>query len=138
MTKDLDFGLKAVEPTGIIFNDACQIIENAQCAAYRAVDAVLLRRNWLLGRRIVQEELKGEDRAKYGAEVIKRLSVELTARYGKGFTKTNLYSFSQFYKTRPEIFHLASGKFKLLSCMHYRILLQVNDERARAWYEQEA
>ncbi len=138
MTNDLDFGLKVTTPTGNILNDACHIIETAQRAAYRAVDSILVRRNWLLGRRIAQEELKGEDRAKYGAEVIKKLSGELTARYGKGFTKTNLYSFSQFYKTRPEIFHSASGKFNLLSWTHYRVLLQVTDERARAWYEREA
>ncbi len=138
MTNDLDFGLKATEPTGDILNDACHIIETAQRAAYRAVDSILVRRNWLLGRRIAQEELKGEDRAKYGAEVIKKLSGELTSRYGKGFDYSSLYKFVRFYKTYPAILDSTSPKLNLLSWSHYRILLQVNDEQARAWYEREA
>ncbi len=138
MTNDLDFGLKAAEPTGNILNDACHIIETAQRAAYRAVDSILVRRNWLLGRRIAQEELKGEDRAKYGAEVIKKLSDELMARYGKGFDYSSFYKFVRFYKTYPAILDSASPKFNLLSWTHYRVLLQVNDEQARAWYEREA
>ena len=61
---------------------------------------------------------------------------ELTAEYGKGYTKSNLYNFYSFYKTFPEIFHSSSGKFNaLLSWTHYRVLLQVKDSEARAWYE---
>lgn len=64
---------------------------------------------------------------------------ELTAEYGKGYTKSNLYNFYSFYKTFPEIFHSSSGKFNaLLSWTHYRVLLQVKDSEARAWYEKEA
>ena len=81
----------------------------------------------------------GEERAEYGAEVIKKLSKELTGNYGKGYTKTNLYNFYSFYKYFPEIFHSPSGKSeRLLSWTHYRILLQVKDDVARAWYEREA
>lgn len=83
--------------------------------------------------------MQGEERAKYGAEIIKKLSKELSAEYGKGFTKSNLYSFYSFYKTYPEIFQTLSGKSQgLLSWSHYAVLLQVNDEKARAWYEKEA
>ena len=83
--------------------------------------------------------MNGEKRAEYGAEVIKKLSDELTSEYGKGFTKTNLYSFYSFYKAYPEIFHAASGKsLPLLSWTHYRVLLQVDDSKARDWYEKEA
>lgn len=70
----------------------------------------LVQRNWLLGYRIACEELQGEDRAKYGAAVIKKLSKQLTEEYGKGFTKSSLYSFYSFYKTYPSIFQTASGK----------------------------
>lgn len=98
-----------------------------------------MQRNWLIGYRIASEEMQGEERAKYGAEIIKKLSKELSAEYGKGFTKSNLYSFYSFYKTYPEIFQTLSGKSQgLLSWSHYAVLLQVNDEKARAWYEKEA
>ena len=88
---------------------------------------------------IASEELQGEDRAKYGAEIIKKLAKELSAECGRGYTKSNLYSFYSFYKTYPEIFQTSSGKsVGLLSWSHYAALLQVKDEKARDWYEKEA
>ena len=125
--------------TGSVFEDACNIIETAQKVAYSAVDLTLVHRNWLLGKRIADEELNGESRAEYGAEVIKKLSKDLNAQYGKGYTKTNLYNFYSFYKMYPEIFHSESGKSNVkLAWTHYRVLLQVKDEIAREWYENEA
>ena len=135
MTNEL---LKYVK-TGSVFEDACNIIETAQKVAYSAVDLTLVHRNWLLGKRIADEELNGESRAEYGAEVIKKLSKDLNAQYGRGYTKTNLYNFYSFYKMYPEIFHSESGKSNVkLSWTHYRVLLQVKDEIAREWYENEA
>ena len=114
--------------TDDILKDMCGIIESSQKAAYRAVNTTLIQRNWLLGYRIASEELQGEDRAKYGAEIIKKLAKELSAEYGKGYTKSNLYSFYSFYKTYPEIFQTPSGKsVGLLSWSHYAALLQVKD-----------
>ena len=125
--------------TDDILKDMCGIIESSQKAAYQAVNTALVQRNWLLGYRIASEEMQGGERAKYGAEIIKKLSKELSKEYGKGYTKTNLYSFYSFYRAYPEIFHSASGKSTpLLSWTHYRILLQVKDKKARAWYEREA
>lgn len=96
--------------TDNIYTDAKNIIERSKTLAYRTVDAVLIMRNWLLGKRIAIEELNGEDRAKYGAEVIIKLARELTSLYGSGFTKTNLYSYLKFYNYFPSIFHSLSGK----------------------------
>ncbi|MBQ8518773.1 MAG: DUF1016 family protein [Agathobacter sp.] len=125
--------------TDDILKDMCGIIDSSREAAYQAVNTALVQRNWLLGYRIAEEELQGSDRAEYGANIIKKLAKELTAEYGKGFTKTNLYHFYSFYKAYPEIFHSASGKFNtVLSWTHYRVLLQVEDNLARAWYEKEA
>lgn len=125
--------------TNNVFDDACRIIDTAQKAAFSAVNITLVQRNWLLGKRIAEEELKGDSRAEYGAEIIKKLSKELNQQYGKGYTKTNLYNFYAFYKMYPEIFHSESGKFdSTLSWTHYRVLLQVKDVEARQWYEKEA
>lgn len=91
-----------------------------------------------LGRLIAEQELKGEDRAEYGAVIIKKLSQHLSSKFGKGFTKTNLYSFTQFYKMFPEIFHTVCGKsHMLLSWSHYRTLIQELNIDAREWYERE-
>lgn len=125
--------------TDDILKDMCSIIEHAKDNAYRAVNSILIQRNWLIGYRIAEEELQGADRAEYGAGIIAKLAKELTAEYGKGFTKSNLYNFYSFYKAFPKIFHSMSGKSTpLLSWTHYRVLLQVNDKNARDWYEQEA
>lgn len=102
-------------------------------------NTALIRRNWLIGYRISEEELSGENRAEYGASVIARLSKELSKEYGKGFTKTNLYSFYSFYKTYPQIFQTPSGKSQpSLTWSHYAVLLQVPDSTAREWYAKEA
>ena len=93
-----------------LLQDAQHIIETAQNFAYKAVNIAMLQRNWLLGKRISEEELQGKDRAKYGAEIIKKLSADLTQIYGKGFDSSNLYKFVEFYNTFPEIFHTVRGK----------------------------
>lgn len=125
-----------IEP---LYHRASVIIEDARNRAYRQVNESLIRRNWELGKMIAEEELNGEDRAKYGASVIKELSKRLTATYGKGFTKTNIYGYVKFYEMFPEIFHAVSGKStQLLSWTHYRILIQELNDDARRWYESEA
>ena len=76
--------------TDNIYSDAEKIIEITQKQAFRMADRLLILRNWLLGKRIFEEELKGEDRATYGAEVIAKLSKYLNGKYGRGFSTRNL------------------------------------------------
>ena len=122
-----------------IISDMQSIIDASQRQALQAVNTALVQRNWLIGYRIAEEELNGSERAEYGVSVIKELSKELTKIYGKGFTKTNLYSFYSFYRCFPEIFHAPSGKsIGMLSWTHYRCLIQVKEETAHKWYEKEA
>ncbi len=123
----------------VLYSRASSVIEHARETAYRQVNEALVKRNWELGKLIAEEELNGQDRAIYGASIIKGLSKRLTVTYGKGFTKTNLYSFTNFYQMFPKIFHTACGKSPiLLSWSHYRTLIQELNSNARAWYEQEA
>lgn len=127
-----------ISNTDDIFKDAQNIVEQTRNYAYQAVNVAMIQRNWLLGKRIADEELQGENRAEYGKEVINRLANHLTNLYGKGFSKSNLYQFVQFYKYFPEIFHSLSGKSFTLSWTHYRTLLRVTDKKAREWYLQES
>ncbi len=141
MSKIIRHNAAAIAPEVIepLYNRASIIIEDARDHAYRQINENLVRRNWELGQIIAEEELKGEDRAQYGASVIKELSKRLTATYGKGFSKSYLYSFVQFYKTHPSIFQSPIGKSdKLLSWTHYFILTQELNDDARRWYETEA
>ena len=112
--------------TDDILKDMCGIIESSQKAAYQAVNTLLVQRNWLIGYRIAEEELGGDERSEYGLEVIKKISKELTQRYGKGYDRSNLYHCLKFYKTFPEIVDTACRQSGvLLSWSHYRTLLQV-------------
>ena len=127
------------QKTDNILKDVCSIIDSAKNYAYQSVNIALVERNWLIGYRIAEEELKGKDRAGYGIEVIKKLSKELTKEYGKGFDRSNLYRFLSFYKNFPQIVDALSRQSGiLLSWTHYRTLLQVFDKQARDWYEKEA
>lgn len=122
-----------------LFAQTSQVIEQARDTAYRQVNEVLVHRNWIIGQLIAKEELKGEERAEYGTSLIKGLSKRLTMVYGKGFTKSNLYSFVRFHEMFPEIFHTVCGKSQiLLSWSHYRTLIQELNTEAREWYEKEA
>ena len=124
--------------TDNVLKDVCSIINSAKDYAYQAVNIALVERNWWIGDRIAEEELKGENRADYGTEILKKLSKELKEEYGRGFELRNLYYFLQFYKTFPNILHAVNAKSNILSWTHYRTLLQVFDKNARDWYEKEA
>ena len=125
--------------TDDVLEDVCSIIESARDYAYKSVNIALVERNWLIGYRIAEEELKGNDRADYGLEIIKKLSKELTKQYGKGYDSRNLYYFLNFYKLFPNILNALSSKSNMmLSWTHYRTLLQVFDKKARDWYAKEA
>lgn len=125
--------------TNDIVKDMRGIIESSREAAYKAVNTTLVQRNWLIGYRIAEEELQGEERSEYGLQIIKSLSKELTKIYGKGYDRSNLYHCLRFYKMFPKIVDtLCRQSERLLSWSHYRVLLQVEDKVARSWYEEQA
>ena len=118
--------------------DLGSIIEQAKGVAYRAVDTVLVYRNWLLGKRIAEEELKGAARAEYGKETMMQLSAALTAKYGKGFSFVSLYQFLAFFKKFPILNALRTKSGGVLGWYQYRTLLQVENPDAVRWLIDEA
>ena len=81
-----------------------QIVTNARQKAYVAINSAMVEAYWLMGKRIVEQEQEGKGRADYGSRLLKSLSKELTAEFGKGFSVGSLYYYRQFYQTFPEIF----------------------------------
>lgn len=112
MEENIDTLIGSQQETSL-FQDACTIIEQAQVAAFRQVNEMLIKRNWLLGLRIQHEVLK-DKRAEYGEQVVKNLSKQLTIKYGTGYSRNNLYRFIAFYKSFPEIFHSLRGKSEIV------------------------
>lgn len=86
-----------------------QLVARSRQEAYAAVNQAMVNAYWQIGRRIVEEEQGGAERANYGKQILKQLSVALTEEFGKGFSVQNLYYFRQFYLTFPEIFHTPCG-----------------------------
>lgn len=146
-----------------ILAEVIQLLDAARRTAARAVNAVLTSTYWQVGQRIVEAEQAGKDRARYGARLIERLSVDLTHRFGRGFGYVNLTQMRRFYlwwpperilqtlseelatreaqgplaKSAGQILQTPSEQFPL-PWSHYVRLFSVENENARVFYETEA
>jgi len=119
--------------TTSFYNDIRLILQSARNKAYTAVNSAMVEAYWLIGKRIVEEEQKGKDRAEYGQQLIKNLSIELNAEFGKGFSVANLKNFRQFYLTfvgDKKSYTLCSQ----LSWSHIRLIMRIDNKQARTWY----
>ena len=117
-------------------SDVSAIVEASKQDAVRSINIALLRRNHLIGKRI-DEEILSTRANDYGKSIIKKLSVFLTERFGSGFDKSSLYTYVRFYRLFPNIFQTLSGN-SFLSWSHYTLLIRVDSDVARPYYEKEA
>jgi len=117
-----------------LYSNIKHIIEEGKNNAYRAVNFAMVQTYWHIGKLIIENEQSGKQRAEYGKELIGKLAEKLSAEYGKGFNSSNLWYMRQFYSTFEKL-HALRGE---LSWTHYRLLLKVEREDARAFYMQEA
>ena len=84
-----------------VYGDVSKIIDAARESAARSVNATMTAAYWLTGRRIVEFEQSGEERAEYGAALIERLAEDLTGQFGRGFSLQNIYNMRLFYLSHP-------------------------------------
>ena len=110
------------------------IINPARSAAVRSVDFSRVQMYWNIGRRIVEEEQHGKERADYGTYLIKNLAKELEPEYGSGFGVRQLERARQFYRVYP----IASTVRSQLNWSQYRMLIQIEDPDKREYYELES
>lgn len=110
-----------------------QILSQARQKAYQAVNSAMVEAYWKIGERIVQEEQNGQSRAEYGKEIIKNLSAELTAEFGKGFTERNLRNFRQFYIEFTDL-NIWKSVISKLTWTHFQRVLKVTNPQARHYY----
>ncbi len=89
--------LTSLPTSNNINEDIRSILAEARRITARAVNTAMVTAYWLIGKRIVLEEQKGQDRANYGEKLLKNLSKELTAEFGNGFSYANLYNMRLFY-----------------------------------------
>lgn len=121
------------------------LLEQARRQSARSVNAIMTATYWEVGRKIVEQEQQGKRRAQYGKALLHRLAVDLTSRFGKGFSERNLLAMREFYLawSIPQTVSAESGALSRpspfpLPWSHYVRLLSVNNRQARSFYENEA
>jgi predicted nuclease of restriction endonuclease-like (RecB) superfamily len=141
------------------------LLEQARRNSARSVNSIMTATYWEIGRRIVEQEQRGQRRAQYGKALLRRLAADLTSRFGKGFSERNLLAMREFFlawsipqtvsaeltepggtgssqenpQTAPaKSAGLAWPSSFPLPWSHYVRLLSVNNRQARTFYEKEA
>ena len=160
------------------FDSVVKIIEAARHHVRKTIDITMCISYYEIGRMIVEEEQCGEHRAKYGAGLLKELSVYLTEKFGRGYSVSNLMNFRQFFivyfpivtkyqspisisnqgqqidtsvsnNSKIEIYQSLISKFEdttvlrtiypfRVSWTHYLILMRIENDQERSFYEIEA
>lgn len=118
------------------YKEVRQLLENARNRVYQTINSTMTQTYFEIGRKIVEEEQQGVERAKYGAMLIQNLSNELTKEFGKGFSVDNLENMRRFYLAFS-ISETPSRKF-ILSWSHYLFLTRIENIDERNFYEIEA
>lgn len=142
--------------------DLASFIEQGRKLAVRYVNTAMVVTYWLIGRRIVEYEQKGKERAEYGQELLQKLSQDLNRKFGRGFSTDNLEAMRHFYLSYPvRISETLSRKLEeqnsetssrnsatilaihplierfTLSWSHYRLLIRLDEPLKREFYEAE-
>ncbi|MCF8228942.1 MAG: DUF1016 N-terminal domain-containing protein, partial [Bacteroidales bacterium] len=99
----------AKETYSVLIDRIGKILQEGRKQVAYAVNYQMVISYWEIGRHIVEFEQNGEKKAEYGAELLTSLAKDLSKRYGKGFSKSNLFNFRKFY-LQFEIFQTLSGK----------------------------
>ena len=137
-----------------LYMDIKSILLQARSSAYRAVNFAMVQAYWQIGYLIVENEQQGEERAEYGKAVLEDLSRRLTKEFGKGYSAQSLWNMRQFYLTfrnlstaQRELDTIQTGSQateklstlrRELTWTHFKLLMRVENTKAREWYMNEA
>jgi len=117
---------------GVLFDEIRSLIEQTRSRVATTVNSTLVLMNWHIGKRINDEILKNK-RAEYGEQIVATLSHQLTAEYGKGFTRTNLIRMRVFADLFPDL-EISASLSHQLSWSHFVEILTVKDQLKRDFY----
>ena len=115
------------------YKDVHAILDEAKSKTYEAANNIMTYAYWNVGKRIIEQEQKGNRKAKYGSYLIKRLSQELSDEYGTGFSVANIRNCRQLYLTFPK----ESYGYSLIGKIHWshlRTIMRLDNEEERNFY----
>ena len=148
--------IKTEDAYDSILSSVVELLEQSRRLAARSVNALMTATYWEIGRRIVEVEQRGAKRAEYGESLLKKLSEDLTKRFGRGFSERNLEQMRLFYigwkisqtlsAKSQKIVQTLSAQSSLtetakrfpLPWSHYVLLLSAKSDDAREFYESES
>lgn len=129
--------MNEIAPNNSVLNDIRTIIEQGRRQAYAAAGQAAIVTYWNVGRRIVEEEQHGKERAQYGKKLIANLANALTLEYGTGYSKRALEQYRRFYLCFKD-FQITNACVRNLTWTHFRIILRETSPEGRLWYMKEA
>jgi hypothetical protein len=117
----------------LFFADISRILAEGRKKVRAAVNFTMVETYWNIGKRIVEQEQQGKERANYGEQLLVNLSRYLSETFGKGFSVANLWNFRQFYLTwaNEQILYTLCRE---LSWSHIRLIMRLDSEKAREYY----
>ena len=118
----------------ILIEQVGKTLEQGRDKVVSAISSAMVQTYWEIGRHIVEYEQNGHEKAEYGSDVLNRLSRDLTNRYGKGFSRGNVFYMRKFFLTYQKVQTVS----ELLTWSHYVELLKIEDPLERSFYEKEA
>ncbi|HIG95476.1 TPA: DUF1016 domain-containing protein [Candidatus Woesearchaeota archaeon] len=132
---------KGVEGNGFanIIRDIKTVIHKARYNVFSTINTEMLKAYYEIGKKIVEEEQKGEKRAEYGERLLENLSNELIKEFGRGFSVTALKNMRMFYTIyKNRIGQSVTDEFFRLSWTHYCELIKITDQTKRRYFEKYA
>ena len=123
---------EVIEPMtyGALVDGLGELFKRAKRKVATAINETIVLTYWRMGKYIVEYEQHGADRAKYGSELLKTLSFDLRARFGRGFNRNNLQYMRKLYRAFPKCTTLSCK----LTWSHYLEILKADDEIEIGFY----
>ena len=109
------------------------LLEEARKKVYSQINQILVKTYWQIGKRIIEFEQKGKEKAEYGTKLLDKLAIDLKLKYGKGFSRSNIVYMRLFFIKYPKSQTLSDQ----LSWSHYVELLMIDNTLERSFYEKQ-
>ena len=122
----------------ILYREISKLLKQARSAAYKSVNTIMVQTYWQIGKRIVEQEQHGQNRANYGDYLITNLSRYLSDTIGKGFSEANLWNIRQFYLVFPDFYQFPTHCVENLTWTNIRLIMRLENKAEREYYIKEA
>ena len=122
----------------VFYSEISELLRQSRSIAYKTVNTIMVQTYWQIGKRIVEQEQNGENRAGYGDYIITNLSKHLSDTIGKGFSEANLKNIRQFYLVFSDFDQFATQCVANLTWTNIRLIMRLDDKNEREYYLKES